>query len=61
MDKLKMQGVIGIGLVNVAVIVAQSCLIYGSGFNLPVTVTAVVGSLITTAVCVYFIIHILKR
>ena len=61
MDKLKMQGVIGIGLVNVAVIVAQSCLIYGSGFSLPVTVTAVIGSLITTAFCVYFILEILKR
>ena len=56
-----MQGVIGIGLVNVAVIAAQSCLIYGSGFSLPVTVTAVIGSLITTAFCVYFILEILKR
>ena len=59
-NRLQLKGIVGIGLVNVAAITAEAFLIYGSWFSLPVTVAAVIGGLITTAVCVYFMLEILK-
>ena len=58
---VKIAAVSAMVMLNILIVILEANIAYSSDFDFAVTAADIFGSLLMTAVCVYFIIHILKR